>query len=401
MQRTSAPFDVEPHDEVAEPIFEIGGNRLRFVQHPEDRWNAIIRLIESAEQSIRAFYYMIADDESGEGLIDALCEARARGVEVSLGIDSFGSGDTPEEWFDRAKECGIEFFCFSSRRSVRYLIRNHQKMLIIDGKSALVGGYNIRDSYFWKGNERSWEDLGVIVEGDRVTALCRYYDDFREIATGGHARLHDVRKLLKRWLNHDGALAWTFGGPTLRLSPWALRLKRDLEGAERASIVSAYFSPGRAMIRRIGKIAKRGGNLTLLLASKSDSHVTINASRLLYKYFTKRGAKIYEYLPRCLHMKLVVIDDVSYVGSANMDPRSLFLNCELMLRIEDREVAEHLRRLIERMKGESEEQTMSLIRERSGPVTKVKNAFSYLAVGVIDYTVTRKLSLPFRKGRSG
>lgn len=394
---TAKPFDFTARDRVGEPTFDVAGNKLRFVHHPEDRFDAVIRLIRSARESIRAFYYMVTDDESGTAVVNELCEAARRGIDVSFGIDSFGSADTDIEWFDRLKQCGVDFFCFSSRRSRRYLVRNHQKMLIIDGKVALIGGYNLRDSYFCRGSVRHWEDIGVILEGEHVTSLCEYYDEFKKIAADGKARLRDVRRLIQRWVADDGALEWAFGGPTVRLSSWALKLKHDLERAKRATIVSAYFSPGRAMLRRIAKVGKRGGALTLMLAGKSDSGVTIRASRLLYKYLTKRGADIYEYQKRCLHMKMLTIDDVVYVGSANMDPRSLFLNCEIMLRVESAEIADHMRGLVEEMKDEAEHQTLALIKKKQGPIDKAVSAACYLAVGVIDYSVTRTFGLPIRR----
>src|SRR3546814_11263716 len=100
-------------------------------------------------------------------------------------------------------------------------------------------------------------------------------------------------------------------------------------------MVEAYFSPGRGMLKRIARAARRKGS-RLVLPSRSDNGATVAAARLLYGPLLKRGVEIWEYQPCKLHMKLIVVDDAVYVGSANFDMRSLFLNLEIMLRVEDR-----------------------------------------------------------------
>ena len=98
-------------------------------------------------------------------------------------------------------------------------------------------------------------------------------------------------------------------------------------------------------------------------------------------------------------MKMLVIDDISYVGSANLDLRSLYLNLEIMLRIESPEVAEHLRGLVETMKEEAEERKMTEIKKQRGPFSMALYGISYLAVGIIDYSVTRTFGFPFKRDK--
>ena len=394
-------FNWAPREALGEPVFDVDGNRFRVVFDPDDRIDAAIRLIEQARISVRAFYYMVRDDDSGSRLLAAMRDAVARGVTVSLGIDGFGSNDTATEWFEEQTKGSIDFFIFSSRRSMRALIRNHQKMLIIDGDEtggvALIGGFNMTDYYFGKMGTESWTDMGLVMAGAAVGDLVSYYDDFKKIAHDGKARLRDVRRLLKRHAGTKGPVRWLYGGPVRRLSPWSLSLKRDLQGAKGADIVAAYFSPGRGILKRMGLVSKKGGTMRLMLAGRSDNGTTINASRLTYKYLVKRRAQVFEYHKQCLHMKMLVIDDACYVGSANMDPRSLYLNLEIMIRIESAELAAHLRKLFDGMVPDAEEQTMAVIKERHGPFTWLRQAVSYLIVGVLDYSVTRSLAIPLPK----
>ncbi len=398
---TAFAFDWTARDEMGGPTFDVEGNRFRVVYDPDDRIDAAVRLIEAAQTSIRAFYYMVRDDESGSRMVNALRAAAQRGVKVTFGVDGFGSNDTAVEWFEDQTKDHIDFFMFSSRWTMRALVRNHQKMLIIDGNAdggtALIGGFNMTDYYFGRKGKESWADMGMVMAGPAVADLVEYFDDFVGIAHDGKARLRDVRKLLRRHAATTGAVRWVYGGPVRRLSPWSLNLKRDLEDAKRADIVAAYFSPGRGILKRMGLVSKNGGIMRLMLAGLSDNGTTINASRLTYKYLVKRRAEVFEYQKCALHMKMLVIDDACYVGSANMDPRSLYLNLEIMLRVESPELAAHLRTLFDGMAGDATPQTMNVIKARSGPITWVRQALSYLIVGVLDYTVTRNLAIPLSK----
>ena len=156
-------------------------------------------------------------------------------------------------------------------------------------------------------------------------------------------------------------------------------------------MVAAYFSPSTGMLRRIRHIARRG-EVQLVMASKSDNTATVSAARYLYKKLLGAGARIWEYQPCKLHMKLIVIDDAVYIGSANFDMRSLFINLELMLRIEDKDFAETMRGFIAGRQAESAEITAAYERRHFSGLSRLNGWLSYLLVGTLDYTVTRRLN---------
>ena len=108
------------------------------------------------------------------------------------------------------------------------------------------------------------------------------------------------------------------GGPTRRLNAWAKCVKLDLERADRLDMIAAYFSPGHGMLRRINHIA-RCGDVRIILARYSDNSATIGAARHLYRRMLRAGVAIFEYLPCKLHMKLIAVDDICYIGSANFE----------------------------------------------------------------------------------
>jgi len=375
----------------------IDGNRLRLLPAGGQRLEALIDLIDGARHRLDLYYYIFARDDCGERVLDALVEARNRGVAVTLIVDAFGSANTPPAFFEPLIEAGARFAWFGARRSTRYLIRNHQKMAIADGAVALIGGFNCERLYFGRDDDvAAWCDLGLLVRGPLAQALQAWYEKLAAWTLDSDQRFRGLRRIVREWRPGEARAVWLMGGPTRHLNGWARRVKRDLEQGRRLDLVAAYFSPGGAMLRRLGRIGRRG-RARLVTAMHSDNGATVGAARHLYRRLLRRGVGIYEYRPQKLHMKLIVIDDITYVGSANFDMRSLFLNLELMLRVVDAGFAAECRALIERMAAESRHVDTRTYALMSNPLRRLIWWFDYLLVGVLDYTVTRGLN--FRRKR--
>lgn len=379
--------------------FQVAGHQLYIVHAPNDRFDAVLRLIAVAERSIQMFFYMFADDSVGREVRAALVDAANRGVQVQLMIDSFGSADISDHFFDALTNAGGSYHSFSSRKGLGYIIRNHQKILIADGTHALVGGFNITDQYFGRSGDDDWEDLGVVISGPEVPRLARYFDEMASTSVGGKVRYRKIRSIIRQWQPGIGEVQWLLGGPTNRISPWALTFKRSLEVGKRFDIASAYFSPSQTILRRMAKVSKRNKGSRLILAGKTDNGATIPAARLLYRYLLRRRAKIYEFQPRRLHMKLIVIDDAVYIGSANLDVRSMFINLEIMVRIKDEALALYMRTLIDGLVAQSEEQTPVLLKERDNVWSRFKAAFAYFLVNSVDYTIGRRIKFSLLRNR--
>lgn len=371
---------------------EIAGNRLHLVEEGPHRLVTLLDLIEGARERLCLYFYIFAGDASGVKVRDALVAARARGVAVTLMIDAFGSGATQDAFFAPLVEAGARFGRFGTRRSTRYLIRNHQKMAIADGARAVIGGFNVEDGYFADDEDRTgWCDLALMIEGPAVARLQGWYDRMAEWVLDSAQGFRSLRRLVRHWAVEPGPLQWLMGGPTQRLSSWARHVKADLDHGRRLDMIAAYFSPGRGMVRRIARIARRG-EARLIVPLYSDNTMTIGAARHLYGRMIRRGVRVYEYGSCKLHMKLIVVDDVVYVGSANFDKRSLFLNVELMLRIEDAAFAGTVRELVERREEKSHRIDADTYVVMAGPLARLRWLVSYLIVGVVDYTVTRRLN---------
>ena len=379
--------------------FHIAGHDLHVVHSPQDRLGAVLGLIARAKKSIQMFFYMFGDDATGREVRDALVAAANNGVHVQLIIDSFGSGNVSDRFFDALVEAGGCYHCFSTRKGLGYIIRNHQKILIADRAHALVGGFNITDDYFGRAGDNSWEDLGIIVSGVQAQKLSDYFEDLARASNNGKVRYRSIRNIIHQWRPGIGQVQWLLGGPTNRISPWAITFKRSLEAGKRFDIVSAYFSPSQTILRRLAKAAKHNKGSRLVVAGKTDNNATIAAARLLYRYLMRRKTRIFEFQSHPLHMKLMVIDDTVYIGSANLDVRSMFINLEIMVRIKDAGLALHMRKLIDELVTQSEEQTRILLKARDSYWSRFKAALAYFLVNSVDYTIGRRITFGLIRNR--
>ncbi len=370
---------------------EAQGQKLKFYPAGKDRLAALLDLIASARSSIRMCFYIFAEDDSGVSVRDALTDAARRGVSVDLLLDGFGAAAS-EKFFAPMCAAGGRFSCFSARWSQRYLIRNHQKIVVVDDRIAMIGGFNVEDSYFVPPEKNGWVDLAVEVEGSAVAELSRWYDQLDAWTHAKRQSWRKVRRMVREWDPGDGPVRVLIGGPTRGLSSWARCVRADLVGARKLDMVMAYFSPSNKSLRAIGNVACREG-ARLVMAGKSDNGATVGATRSLYDYLLKRRARIWEFMATKLHTKLIVVDNVSYFGSANFDMRSLYLNLEVMLRIEDPALAARLSRYIDSHIDASIEITPSLHKKRGGLFNRIRWNASWFLVAVVDYTVSRRLNL--------
>ncbi|QUL37691.1 phosphatidylserine/phosphatidylglycerophosphate/cardiolipin synthase family protein [Erythrobacter sp. JK5] len=378
--RDADPFEVETQDH-------------RFVFYPAgiDRLAALESHIQDATETLHVFFYLFQPDEAGELVRDALVAAAERGVAVHLVVDDFGS-DAPQSFFDPLVEAGAKFDLFSPRWNVRYLIRNHQKFVVADRKRLMTGGFNVSDHYFKPPEENGWCDLGALIEGPVVARFEEWFGQLDQWLSSGGSQFRAMRAMVRDWDPGDGPVQLVLGGPTKMTSAWALRVKEDLAQGERLDMVMAYFSPPRSVQQLIERLSRKGA-ARLIMAGKTDNGATIGASRALYRRLLRAGAKIAEFQPSKLHMKLLVIDDVTYFGSANMDMRSVRLNLELMLRVEDAGLAARMRELVDHLEDYSTPITDSWFRQRASWFNRARWRLSYWLVAVFDYSVARRLNL--------
>jgi cardiolipin synthase A/B len=373
-------------------IFNVDGNRLSLLTEGPERLDALIALIDGAKSDLKLLYYIYADDAAGERIHNALLAAAARGVRTALIVDGFGSdAATQHKFFEPLKAAGIDVCAFHPRWGRRYLLRNHQKMAIADEASAIVGGFNVSADYFDTDPAKAWRDLGLMVKGAAATNLAGYFKALQAWTKRPQARIRDLRRALRKWSNPTGNARWLLGGPVRRLSPWAASVRNDMKAARNLSMIAAYFAPNPAMLRRLDRIGQRG-TARIITASKSDNTATIGAARWTYPGLLRKGVRIFEYAPSKLHTKLILIDNIVYIGSANFDMRSLYLNLEVMLRIDDAVFAAHVARYIDGEMADSDEQLLSSYSGWRTWLPKLRRGAAYFLVAVMDYNVARRLN---------
>jgi cardiolipin synthase len=149
------------------------------------------------------------------------------------------------------------------------------------------------------------------------------------------------------------------------------------------------------MLRRLDKAGMRG-LVRLVMPSRADHQIAVDAARFTYAGLLRKRVEVYEYLPTKLHTKLFVIDDTVHIGSANFDIRSLFLNLELMLRIEDAAFAAHVRAYVDGEVANSKQITPALYKMRTTPWRRFRQMLAYFVMATLDLNVTRRLSFESR-----
>lgn len=298
---------------------------------------AQLAAIASAEVSIRLETYIFTDSATGRRFRDALVEAARRGVEVQLLVDGIGSARLPRLLFAPLLEAGGSQKWFNRPRLGRWALRDHRKGLLIDGKLAFVGGCNISDEYNGDGVLQGWRDGGISIEGPVVDHLTREFTEQWQRAELQRWKL--IRGRNRTTISSAAEAVALFIKPGFGRNPLRSALREDLKSAKDIAITSSYFLPTARLRAQLAQSARSGSRVRLLLAGKSDVKLMRLAGQSLYYSLVRRRIQIFEYQPQVLHAKVMVLDDIVYIGSANLDPRSLHINFEIMVRVKDRALA--------------------------------------------------------------
>ena len=318
---------------------------LQWLSNGERIFPAMLAAIVAAQKSIQLEIYIYSDGKLGRQFLGALLEAAKRGVQVEVLVDAMGSWLLPGDFFQPLLAAGGKVRRFNPLHLWRFGVRDHRKLLIVDESVVFIGGFNLSDEYDGDGVTHGWCDLGLQIShpalakqlGVSFDALFAQADFCRQ----PFRRLRLFKR--KREAGPVGNLLFTH--PGRGASPFQAALAHDLKTARDVRIVAAYFLPTRRLRRDLLRVVRRGGRVQLLLAGKSDILISQLAARSLYHKLLKGGVEIYEYQPQVLHAKMILCDDATYVGSSNLDIRSLNLNYELMLRLQDQTVTADARKI--------------------------------------------------------
>lgn len=351
---------------------------------------AMLAAIESAKTEVCLETYTFSPGSPGEHFRDALVRARQRGIHVRVLIDALGSYSLPGSFFEPLKAVGADVRMFNPIALNRMSIRNHRKLLVCDDQIAFVGGFNIAPEYEGDGVKCGWCDVGLKIVGPLATQLSSSFDEMFARADFRHKRFMRFRRFDAKKSVTWPAEQILFGGPGRGQSPIKRALNEDLKRARDVKIIVAYFLPTWSLRRGLTEVVRRGGSVQLILAGKSDVLLSQLAGRSLYRRFLKAGVEIYEYEPQILHAKLIIVDDVVYVGSSNLDPRSLQINYELMIRFQNKEIASQAREVFATSLKHVRKIELEQWRKSRTLWQKLKQRFAYWVLVRIDPYMARR-----------
>lgn len=325
--------------------FTRAGHRARWLTNGSAAYDEMERQIDAANGSVRLECYMVRPQGPAVRLRESLLRAARRGVKVKVLTDAYGSDDLPSDFFDELRRHGGKALTFNPSRLLRLSFRNHRKLLVCDQRTAVVGGFNIGPEYEGDGVLRGWRDLGLTITGPIAARLASSFDEMFALAPFTPTAIRLYRLRISQAAASEDAITLLTSGPGCPRASLRRALHRDLDAARNVMVMAAYFLPSNRIRRLLRRCAQRGGRVQLMLAGKSDVAAAKLAGEHLYSRLLKAGVDIYEYQPQILHAKLLIVDDIVYVGSCNLDKRSLHINYELLLRLDWPELAAEGRRL--------------------------------------------------------
>jgi cardiolipin synthase len=318
-------------------------------------YDAILDAVGQARLHVHLEYYIYAADRSGTALRDALVERARAGVAVRLLLDAVGSAACPQRFFAPLIDAGGEVAWFHPMRFGRIWkrtwlnLRSHRKIVVVDGRIAFTGGINITDEENERLRADAYRDLHLHIEGDAVRSLQLLFVEDWAYASGQRDFISAVAQAMPAPQPGPIAAQVLSSGPD---SPWEaihrLHVGAIHAATRRVWLVTPYFVPGEAAMMALTSAALGGVDVRVLVPRRSDSRLVTWAARSYFDELMAAGARVYEYGPRLLHTKALLVDDeVAIIGSANFDSRSFRLNFEVSVLFRDATIAAQLARLIE------------------------------------------------------
>ncbi|MFA6434480.1 MAG: phospholipase D-like domain-containing protein [Elusimicrobiales bacterium] len=320
-----------------------GGNAVKLLKNGSEAFAEILKTLRSAKEYILLEFYSFSDDAVGRMFRDLLLQKVKEGVGVYLIYDAVGSVLTDRDFFSTMAAGGIKVGEFRPvvlwKPYWNWIKRDHRKLICVDGRAALVGGFNISvyDAPVSMGG-RGWKDAQVRVEGPVVEEVERLFWESwaaSSVASGAEPPPGPGKGLAAG--NIYASVVSASGMRNFR------SIRRSYSYAiDRAKryiyITNAYFLPDRFVYRRLIKAVRRGVDVRIIGPYKTDHPYIRWATWSIYPHMIKSGIKIYEWKGEILHSKTAVIDGIwSSVGSHNLDHRSLHYNLEININVYDRD----------------------------------------------------------------
>ena len=330
------------------------GNDIEVFTVGQDKFDALLRDIEAAQDYIHVQYFIIEADNAGTRLIDLLMRKAQEGVQVKVLYDYVGSFYTRPSVLKRMRAAGIDVHPFLELTLTQFAFRlnwrNHRKVVVIDGKVGYVGGMNIADRYV--GGDKNWpiplRDTHLRITGEAVSALeYSFAIDWnfttRELLTSPTMRYSDPPQ------RQDYMVQMMSSGPTNRWKNISFVFFKAITLAKRCVYIQTpYFLPSDSLLKALQSAALAGVDVRLMIPRKPDLPMTRLATASYIKECMLSGIKVYLYEPTLMHAKVVIVDDEFVTtGSTNFDFRSFEHNFEFNALIYSKEFNKKMKAIFE------------------------------------------------------
>lgn len=359
------------------------GNHIKPLHGGDEAFPSMLAEIERSKKSIVLASYIFGSDEIGGSIAEALVRASKRGVDVRVLIDGVGEHYSWPLASWMLRKAGVKVARFNKSflpwKMAYFNLRNHRKIIIVDGKVGFTGGMNLRSSRRVKSSsDKQIMDFHFLIKGPLIEQMMMVFLEDWRFSTGEAVEINEL--ISKQEVSSDGVLARGLpDGPDEDIDKvsWVLQ---SILGASKKSvkIVTPYFLPDRLLIKAINFAALRGVDVEIYLPEENNLPFVNWASQVQYSQLIKSGCKIFLTKPPFDHSKLMVVDH-SWVlfGSTNWDPRSLRLNFEFNVECFDKVMAQDVLSHINELKTGAKAVTTKTIANTS-TLVKLRNGIAWL-----------------------
>lgn len=323
-----------------------GQTATKLLVNGDEKYDAVLKDIEQAMHHIHVQYYLFRTDEISLKIRDALIKRSNENVTVRFLYDGLGSQEISEDFLEPLRESRVHVEAFDpvlhSLLVFNANFRNHQKLIVIDGRIAYTGGLNVGDEYLGKHKKLGfWRDTHLRVEGPLVRELQRLFVENWLYA--GHEEesetwdlFADAKHIREYFLNEpqdaNGAtqLLITSPGKDVTIRDGLMRLL--MEAKESIWITTPYLIPPPELLAVLEVAGKSGIDVRIVVPGQGDEWFSFHATEYYFEQLLKRNIRIYKYNRHFIHAKTVLIDGkIALVGTANFDFRSMYLNHEMTI----------------------------------------------------------------------
>lgn len=322
-------------------------NKVVVIKNGDEKFNILFEDLYNAKRHIHLEYFIVKDDETGSKLLDLLCNASKKGIEVRLIYDSVGS-DISREYKTKLTASGVQHFPFMPVRFPKFTgkmnYRDHRKIVVIDGKIAYLGGINISDNYVNSINTKFWRDTHLRIEGEAAKPLQILFFTTWDFVSNANIKLTE-----SYFPEYQGSektpVQIAASGPD---TDWANIMEAIFSAITNAEkyvyITTPYFIPNDEIVTAMQVAAKSGVDVKLIIPKTSDSWIAENATNSYITPLLEANVSVYHYLKGFVHAKTLVVDDnFCTIGTANMDYRSFEINFEVNAFIYDNVISNLLK----------------------------------------------------------